>query len=307
MYDEVVKVEQKKIYFVELSLVVVTIIWGLGFPITDIAINIGYGANTIMVGRFLTASILLTIVYHKKLKMINRKIMLYGIVTGLFLFAGFFFQTLGNVYTTSSKNGFITQLNIVFVPFLYFLFFRKKVDFYNIISVVIAIIGMVVLTDIISENAVFNIGDFYTLLCAIMVAFHVVTGSYFMKKHHFDPALFVLINIYTSMVTSVIAMVLFDTYPTIEVVDLWPLLFLGVLNTALGFLVQSYALKASLPTRVSLIVALESVFAAIGAVLILNETMSYSLVIGGFLILSAVLFNEVKPFKKNSKRVKEIY
>ncbi len=139
-----------------------------------------------------------------------------------------------------------------------------------------------------------------------MIAFHVVTGSYYMKKLHFDPALFVLINIYTSMVMSIVAMLLFDTFPTIEVIDLWPLIFLGVLNTALGFLVQSYALKASLPTRVSLIIALESVFAAIGAVLILNETMSYSLVIGGFLILSAVLLNEIKPFRKNRDIVEEI-
>jgi len=303
----VVKVEQKKIYFVELSLVVVTIIWGLGFPITDIAISIGYGANTTMVGRFLTASLLLTIVYHKKLKLINRRIVLYGMITGLFLFAGFFFQTLGNVYTTSSKNGFITQLNIVFVPFLYFLFFRKKVDIYNILSVVLAVIGMVILSDVLVENSVINIGDFYTLLCAVMVAFNIVTGSFYMKKHHFDPALFVLINIYTSMILSGIAMLLFDTFPSIGVTDLWPLIFLGVLNTALGFLVQSYALKASLPTRISLIVALESVFAAIGAVLILNETMSFSLVVGGFLILSAVLFNEIKPFKKNKKIVKEVY
>lgn len=298
--------EQKKIYFVELSLVVVTIIWGLGFPITDVAINIGFQANTIMVGRFLTASILLTIVYHKKLKLINRKIVLYGIITGLFLFSGFFFQTLGNVYTTSSKNGFITQLNIVFVPFLYFLFFRKKVDFYNILSVIVAVIGMIILSDIFIENSAFNIGDFYTLLCAVMVAFHVVTGSYYMKKHHFDPALFVLINIYTAMVTSVIAMLVFDTYPSIGIVDLWPLLFLGVLNTALGFLVQSYALKISLPTRISLIVALESVFAAIGAVLILNEVVSSSLVIGGVLILGAVLLNEVKPFRKKKIIIEEI-
>lgn len=298
--------EHKKVYFVELSLVVVTIIWGLGFPITDIAITIGFQANTIMVGRFLTASILLTIVYHKKLKLINRKIILYGVVTGLVLFLGFFFQTLGNVYTTSSKNGFITQLNIVFVPFLYFLFFRKKVDIYNILSVILAIIGMIILSDIFKENSAINIGDFYTLLCAIMVAFHIVMGSFYMKKFHFDPALFVLINIYTAMVTSVIAMLLFDTYPSIGVVDLWPLIFLGVLNTALGFLVQSYALKVSLPTRISLIVALESVFAAIGAVLILNEVVSYSLVIGGMLILGAVLLNEVKPFKKNKDIIEEI-
>jgi len=302
----VIVLEQKKIYIAEVSLVVITIIWGLGFPITDVAINIGFQANKIMVGRFLIAGILLTIVYYRKLKLIDRKIIIYGVITGLFLFFGFFFQTLGNVFTTSSKNGFITQLNIVFVPFLYFLFFRKKVDIYNILSVVIAVMGMFVLSEIYVQDAVFNIGDFYTLLCAIMVAFHVVTGSYFMKKHEFDPAIFVLINIYTAMIISIFAMLIFDTYPSITVVDLWPLVFLGVLNTALGFLVQSYALKISLPTRISLIVALESVFAAIGAVLILHEVVSYSLVIGGLLILGAVLFNEVKPFKKNRKILKEV-
>ena len=93
-------------------------------------------------------------------------------------------------------------------------------------------------------------------------------------------------------------MLVFDTYPNATLFDYWPLLFLGVLNTAFGFLVQSYALKISLPTRVSLIVALESVFAAIGSVLILNEVLSVSVLIGGVLILSAVVFNEIKPFKK---------
>lgn len=294
---------KNKVAFAELSLVVITIIWGLGFPITDIAINLGFEANTIMVGRFLTASILLTIVYFKRLKNIDKKILLYGSLTGLFLFAGFYFQTLGNVFTTSSKNGFITQLNIVFVPFLYFLFFKKKVDIYNVISVFIAVLGMIILSEVNKDLLNVNIGDFYTFVCAIMVAFHVVTASYFQKKYDFDPALFVLINIYVSMILSVIAMIVFDTVPVVGIIEYWPLIFLGILNTALGFLVQSYALKVSLPTRISLIVSLESVFAAIGAVLILNEVISVSLVIGGFLIITAIIFNETKPFKRVKKIV----
>jgi drug/metabolite transporter (DMT)-like permease len=159
----------------------------------------------------------------------------------------------------------------------------------------IAVVGMVFLTEIYKSDFVLNIGDFYTLLCAIMVAFYVVTGSYYQKKYSFDPALFVMMNIYTATVTSVIAMLAFDTYPSVTVFDFWPLIFLGVLNTALGFLVQSYALKVSVPTRVSLIVALESVFSVIGAVIMLNEDLSFSVVVGGLLILIAVLFNEIKP------------
>ena len=290
--------DNKKILFAELSLVVVTIIWGLGFPITRLAVDLGFGPNTIMVGRFFTATILLGIVYYKKFKLVDKKYIKYGIITGLFLFGGFYFQTLGNVYTTPSKNGFITQLNIVFVPYLYFLFFKKKVDIYNIASIFIAMIGLFLLSYQAGGFTEVNIGDVFTFICAIMVAFHVVTGSFYQKKYDFEPAMFVFVNIATAMVLSIIFMVVFDTQPTLRVIDYWPLLFLGVLNTAVGFLVQSYALKVSLPTRISLIVALESVFAAIGSVLIIGEILTPRVVIGGFLIISGIIITEWKPFKK---------
>jgi drug/metabolite transporter (DMT)-like permease len=74
--------------------------------------------------------------------------------------------------------------------------------------------------------------------------------------------------------------------------------FLGTLNTAVGFVVQGYALKYSLPTRVALIVTLESVFAAFGAVLIIHEVLTLQTVIGGLLIITAVIMSEIKPFSK---------
>lgn len=296
----------KKVLFAEFSLFLVTIIWGMGFPITKIALEYGFGPNTIMVGRFLTATIILGIIYHKKIRLTNKTLLLYGSFTGLFLFFGFYFQTLGNVYTTASKNGFITQLNIIFVPYLYFLFFKRKVDIFNIISVAAAIIGLFVLTydpdEVTGGIGTYftgvNIGDFYTLICAVMVAFHVTTGSYFQKKYDFDPAAFVFINIASAGLLSIIFMFITETLPTTVITNYWPLVFLGIFNTALGFLVQSYALKISLPTRVSLIVALESVFAAIGAVLILGELVSFQMVAGGILIITAVLLSEIRPFKR---------
>jgi len=293
----------KKVAYAELSLVAVTIIWGLGFPITNIAWNMGYGPNTIMVGRFLTASIVLSIIYFRKLKTIDKRILKYGMLTGIFLFFGFYFQTLGNVYSTPSKNGFITQLNIVFVPFLYYLFFRKRVNIYNIISVIVAIFGTFLLSFNGEGLEGVNIGDMFTFICAIVIAFHVVSASYYQKKFDFDPAVFVIINIYTSMVFSIVFMLFFDTMPSIVLFDLWPLLFLGVFNTAIGFLVQSYALKISLPTRVSLIVAMEAVFAAIASWLIVDEIITIQIAIGGFLIISGILITEIKPFKRKKPKI----
>ncbi len=143
-----------------------------------------------------------------------------------------------------------------------------------------------------------NKGDIYTFICAIMVAFHVVTSSYFQKKYDFDPAVFILINIVISFFMSLIFMLATESLPQISIVEYWPLLFLGILNTGLGFLVQGYALKYSLPTRVSLIVTLESVIAAIGALFILNEFITVNILCGGSLIVTAVLISEMKPFSK---------
>lgn len=293
----------KKRTYSEVALVFITIIWGLGFPITKLAINNGFGPNTIMVGRFLTATILLGLVYFKRLSKINNKYLIYGSITGLTLFFGFYFQTLGSVYTTASKNGFITQLNIVFVPILYFFFFKKKVDIYNVISVVVAIVGMFILTYTRSGYSGFNIGDFYTLLCAVFVAFNVITASYYQKKYDFDPAIFIFINIAVAGIISLLLMLFTETAPAVTVTQYWPLLFLGVLNTGLGFLVQGYALKYSLPTRVSLIVTLESVVAALGAWIILNEDMTRNIKIGGILIIIAVFISEIKPFSRYKKKI----
>lgn len=288
----------KKVLFAESMLMIITIIWGLGFPITKIAISYGFEAHTIMSGRFFIAAIVLYGVYNKRFHHINKDMIIMGSITGVFLFLGFYFQTLGNVFTTSSKNGFITQLNIVFVPYLYYLFFKRKVDLYNIVAVFIAIIGMFVLSYNSNGFKGINIGDLYTLICAVMVAFHIVTASYFQKKYDFDPALFVFTNIVTAMVLSISSMLLFETFPQIETIQIWPIIFLGVFNTALGFLVQSYALKISIPTRISLIVTMESIFAAISSILIIGEVLDIKVVVGGFLIVIAVVVNELKPFKQ---------
>lgn len=291
--------KNKNVVYAEMMLVVVTVIWGLGFPLTDIALKSGFGTNTIMVGRFLTASIILTLIYYKRIKEFDKKTIMFGVLTGVFLFLGFYYQTLGNAYTTPTKNGFITQLNIIFVPFLYYMFFKKRVSYYNIISVLIAIIGLFILTYSKEGLNGINIGDFYTFICAVMIAFHVVTSSYYQKKYDLDPVLFNLANMYVAMVLSIGLMIRYEEIPPITLGNIWPLIILGVFNTAFGFLVQSYALKISHPTRISLIVALESLFGAVASVLIVNDILSLNIVVGGMLIISAILFTELKPFNKH--------
>ena len=288
---------KNKVLLSESLLVLVTVVWGLGFPITKLAVNAGFGPYTVTLARFLVASIILSVLYRKRLKFLNKTVIKYGFITGIFLFLGFYFQTLGAIYTTPSKNGFITQLNIIFVPFLYFVFVRIRIDFHNITAVFIALIGLYMISFYQSSFSMINRGDVFTFICAIFVAFHVVTSSHFQKTHDFDPPMFVLVSMVTSMVFALV-LIPFETIPTMNIQNAWPLIFLGVFNTAIGFLVQSYALKISHPTRVSLIVSLEGLFGAIGSVLIIREILTINIVLGGLLIIFAILLTELKPFRK---------
>ena len=62
---------------------------------------------------------------------------------GFWLFLGYATQTIGLLYTTSSKAGFITGLSVVLVPLFSMLLLKQTLSKNAIIGVIIATIGLV--------------------------------------------------------------------------------------------------------------------------------------------------------------------
>ena len=100
--------EKRNIFLAEFAMVIVTIIWGFVFPIAQLAIDAGYGTYSILFFRFGIAVVILPVVFRKRLKYINKELIKARMTVGIILFFGFFMQTRGLVYTTPSKNAFIT-------------------------------------------------------------------------------------------------------------------------------------------------------------------------------------------------------
>ena len=96
-------------------LVVVTVVWGGGFIATDGALD-ALSPFYIMMIRFVGAAVFPLLICWKKLRRLDRATIGHGIVTGIFLFLAFAFQTFGLKYSTPSKNAFLTATNVVFVP-----------------------------------------------------------------------------------------------------------------------------------------------------------------------------------------------
>jgi drug/metabolite transporter (DMT)-like permease len=285
----------KKSLKFELLLLFTALIWGVGFPVTKIAVNTGFQTFTILSGRFVIASVLLALGYRKHLKFIDIKHMKYGLIAGLVLFAGFVFQTYGIMFTVPSKNAFITQMMVILVPFLSWMVYKKRPDKFAFIGAFIALMGGLILTYDSSIGGGLNKGDVLTFGCALMVATHIIISSHIAKKESTDLIAFTLVQFFVAAVLSLgLALLLEDVPRETSVINWWPLIFMGVLNTAFGFTIQTFAHKYSTPTKASIIVSTEAVFASVASVLMIGEPVTVQMVVGGLFVFIAVITVETK-------------
>ncbi len=287
----------------EIGMLFVVLIWGLGFPITRYAIiEIGLSPHIINTGRFIIGSVVISIIFYKRLLNIDKVTIITGIITGVFMYLAFFYQTLGAANTTAAKNAFLTQICIVITPILSYILFKKSISRKMVFAVVLAIFGVFVLSYDEGEFGTFTIGDYYTLLCAVFFSFHMVLTSFYQKKNDLDPVTFNIVSMYTVSIIGVVISIVNGIEVNVSTSGIWPLVILGLFNTGLCFTLQSVALKHSNATKISIIVALEAVIGAIGGAIFLSEPLSVNIVIGGVMIVVAILITEIDIVKLIKKK-----
>ena len=186
-------------YIGEIGLIITAIIWGSGFVASAVSLEY-YTPYQILAGRFLVGILILSIVFYKKLKQVNKNTIIKGAVLGTILYLAFVLQTVGLQYTTPSKNAFLTAVNVVIVPFIGFFIYKKKLDVFELIGAVMAVIGVAVLS--LKFSSEINIGDLLTLCCAFGFAFHIFYTAKFVKDE--DPVLITIIQIMTAAVIGIL-------------------------------------------------------------------------------------------------------
>ncbi|MCZ7545019.1 MAG: DMT family transporter [Anaerolineae bacterium] len=99
----------------DLTLALIALIWGATFVMVKNALDT-VGPFTFVAWRFIVASIVLFILFARRLRALTRGELRAGAVIGVWLALGYITQTIGLQYTTSGKAGFITGMNVVLVP-----------------------------------------------------------------------------------------------------------------------------------------------------------------------------------------------
>jgi len=219
-----------------------------------------------------------------------------GALCGTALVLATILQQIGLVTTTTAKSGFITALYILIVPILGMFLGRKPIPTIWL-GVLLSISGLYFLcmTDSLSISS----GDLITLCSALAYAVHIILidklgGS-------LNSVRLSTIQFGTAAVIACGITFVFEAPSAAGVLACWQdVLFVAVFSGALGFTFQIIGQKYTDPTLASLILCLESVFAALGGWVLLGQTLSGREILGCALMLSASVI-ALLPSKKAEK------
>lgn len=273
----------------DLALLGVTIIWGSSFILSKNSLDHLETFNFLAI-RFLISALLSSIIFYKNMIHIQKDTLKYGILIGIILFTGYAFQTVGLNYTTASKSGFITGFCVVIVPVLSALLLKQKPERAAVIGVVLALVGLGFLT--LDSSLSLNIGDFLTLIGALMFALHIITvGKYTVSV---DSIALGIVQIAVVGILSLLFTVTIETPMIPKGVEVWTsILILAVLATSVAFIVQNAMQKFTSPTHTALIYTGEPVFSALFAYILAGEILTKGGVFGGVLILLGMMIAEL--------------
>ena len=289
------------------------IFWGAGFVLNDQLLSSAfYGApNLINATRFGVSAIILAVIFCKKLKF-DRKTILFGLIGGSMLFAGFTLQIYGLRSSTPSHNGFFTASYILFVPFVAWILLKKRPSWIMFAGVFVALAGLAILNFFTEEqDKPTVIGDLLTLAGAILFASQIAWTDYALKKGAntvnmtvwqcaFAAVLFVL---YTAIFESKnYAAISFDTGYCV-----WRLIVITLGGTAFAYYAQTYAQNRLNATETSLILACESPIGALLSVACGIEAFRWNTLVGGLLVITAVIIMEVIPAVMSSRAKKKTH
>ncbi len=283
-------------------LVLTTLLWGTSFIITknlteDVPIFLYLGI------RF-SIAIIGFIPYLIRIKRINKKILLFGTLTGLMYYIAIVFQTLGIQATTAGKAAFITGLSTIMVPFITWLGFRKAIKKRVWLAVIISISGMVVLLLeglLLKGESNIILGDILVLLCAVLYAFFIVLNDKYVRI--VDVYLYSMVQLIVISVLSFGGAFLFnETFDLLSMsIPFWLIfIYMGLAVTTGTFIFQNWSQQHQGPTQTAIIFTLEPVFAVIFASFIIGaEPITWLGWLGYALIFSAILITVLKKSEIN--------
>ncbi|HHY81676.1 MAG TPA: DMT family transporter [Clostridiales bacterium] len=213
-----------------------------------------------------------------------------GAIAGTVLFVAAALQQFGLEETTAGKSAFITGFYIILVPALG-IFFKQKTSVTTWIAAVLAITGLYFIS--VNENFYIAKGDLLTFMCSFFFAAHILLINKYTQFLDTLKLSFVQYLV-CSLLSLILAVMLEDLNISNIIKAAIPILYGGIFSVGIAYTLQVYGQKYAKASHAAIIMSLESVFAVIGGILLLKESMSLRGYAGCLLMLSGVIISQYK-------------
>ena len=288
----------------QLSLILITIIWGTTFVVVKYGLT--FASPVLFVAfRFAAAGIAVTLISWKCLKGMTAFEVFAGAAIGLVIALGYGTQTTGLQTISSSESAFLTALYVPLVPILLWLLFRKKPHVMTWLGAGLAFIGLVFLTGNGFGAIQLSFGQVLTILGSIAIALEIIFISYFAPKVN-TRRVTVLQLIFASLFCFLMAPMVGET----QLPDFHPrlimiLIGLGIASACIQ-LVMNWAQEMVDPSQAAIIYAGEPIWASLFGRLV-GERLPALALLGGLMVVLGVIASEWKPkfLKRNEDKVAE--
>ncbi len=281
------------------ALIAVTAVWGSTFfLIGDLVQDIP--PLDFLGVRFTIAAIIVIAVAHRRLFAAPKELWSRGAALGAVYSAAQMLQTYGLQTTPASISGFITGMYVVLTPILLAVFFRQRVTGPVWVAVFLATCGLAFLSLQPGSGTDWaGIGEVQTFLGAALYALHIVLLSRWATTD--NAAALGMIQIVTvGAICGLSSLSGGVTLP--QTAGGWAVILYMAIIAGLGaMLLQTWAQARVGAATAAIIMTTEPVFATAFAVMLGGEVLTVRLLLGGALVLGAMILVEV-PLPVRSKR-----
>lgn len=276
--------------FWKAMLVAMALVWGYSFLTMKTVLDT-VPTFMLLACRFLLSAAIMFVIFRKRIKAhFNREYLGFGLLMGCVIWSAYASQTLGLVDTTPGKNAFLTGTYCILVPFIALVLFRERVTKWHIASALMCLVGVGFVA---LDNFSIQMGDLLTLVGALFFAVDMAVVGHIGRTRDVSVLtswMFLFVGTF-----SLIASLSFE--PRVPA-ELWTpeivgqLVFLAVVCTTIGLLLQNQALSHVPPATGSLLLSLESPSGVLFSVLMAGEVLTGKLVFGFALIFLSIVLSE---------------
>ncbi len=212
-----------------------------------------------------------------------------GLVGGIFLSGSYVAYMYSMTETTVANVVFIISTQTIFLPILAYFYLKEKISQRGLAAIVLAMIGVLLM---IGDSI--GTGSIYGNVAALAIPINFSILILIIRKYpkvDMIPAIF-----YAGVLSCLYGLILLESI-NISAKDIWLSFLLGVPQLAFGFIFITIGSRTTPAVMVGLLMLMETIFAPIWVWLFYNEIPPSSVLIGGLIIISAVVMKTL-DYKK---------